>query len=332
MDKLKENAYWISLGAVVVVLLLLAWFLIVDRIFGGSPGQKTVTTLGTQLERLVEKIEAYTDREVVPTEDYEEYLRKKLELVRLDRNDGARFYNDRMQKFNEYFDGSVQTPDFGKFASLYFEKLDKIVKDYRERFDITPPEVDENERPRSSRDQVELPPKVHRFDQSAIIGEESVARAMKEYWITKSLFDALEKLEIGGLQEILFEGRDLIDEEETEYIRTIDAQVTLEMPFSKIEDLITELFRADRVLFLLDGFSVEKKPEHLAPNLELKTVQVFENRDEADRAKYEELVPEPNVSVVLRLKAFEWKGMALLERAGEDGELSREEFVDPGGV
>ncbi len=54
MDKLKENAYWISLGAIVVALLLLVWFLVVARIYGGSGN--TVKTLGARLERNLKSI------------------------------------------------------------------------------------------------------------------------------------------------------------------------------------------------------------------------------------------------------------------------------------
>ena len=99
MDKLKENAYWISLGASVVVLLLLVWSLVVARIFGSSG--ETLKTLGAQLDRDLTSIKAFTKDEYVPTELYAKHLKANRERVRLDHNDGAREYNDAGERFVE---------------------------------------------------------------------------------------------------------------------------------------------------------------------------------------------------------------------------------------
>ncbi len=143
MDKLKENAYWISLGAIVVALLLLVWFLVVARIYGGSGD--TVKTLGARLVRDLESIRALNSREYVPTAAYEEHLTKALDRVRLNRNDGAGQYNDAQDRFRQFFNGTTVPPDAGTFAAAYHEKLEALIKNYQVEFDIEAQVEDEDD-------------------------------------------------------------------------------------------------------------------------------------------------------------------------------------------
>ena len=297
MDKLKENAYWISLGAIVVALLLLVWFLVVARIYGGSGN--TVKTLGAKLERDLKSIKAFTSGDYVPTEEYERHLKANLERVRLNRNDGAGQYNDAQDRFRQFFDGKTVPPDAGTFAAAYHEKLEALIKNYQVEFEI---EVeDEEDKDERDKAQAEVP-SVDRIEGG--IFTENVPIAMKEYWITEAIFKALSELQIGGLQKVDFRrgGGRKDDEEENEHFSMLDVALTIEMPFSKIEDLISQLFRDDRVRFVFDGFEIAKTVEHLKPNIALTKIEEFEDRDEADRAKYADVVDEPNVSVALTLK------------------------------
>ena len=325
MDKLKENAYWISLGAIVVVLLLLVWFLVVARIYGGSGD--TVRTLGAKLERDLSSIEKFTRLDYVPTSAYEEHLQKALERVRLDHNDGAREYNDARERFSQFFDGTPEVPDAGLFASTYHEKIEELIKNYREEFGIEARVDDEEDKV-----QAEVPG-VDRLDQAEIVAD-NVPIAMKEYWIAEAIFDALTKLKIGGLQTVRFPGRlgRKDAEEENEHFALIDVALMIEMPFSKIEDLISELFGDDRVLFVFDGLEITKSVQHLKPFMALKKVVEFENRDDADGAAYADVVDEPNVSVVLTLKVLHWKGLDEIERSdlGDDEEAYVEDGFDGG--
>ncbi len=331
MDKLKENAYWISLGAVALVLLLLVWFLVVARIFGGSGA--TVSSLGDELEKSLASIEGYTRREHVPTAEYAEHLKAALERVRLDHNEGARWYNEARERFNQYFPGMSDPPDPGIFASTYHEKMKELIENYRKEFGI---EIQAEDPSDKDKEPVEVP-RVDRLDQSAIFAE-NVPSAMKEYWITEAIFEALTKLGLGGLKKVDFPGRvtGKDEEPESEYYATMEVSMSVEMPFSKIEDLVTALFEDDRVLFLFEGLESTKTVEHLKPYMTLKTTTDFDNRDEADRARYADVVPEPNVSVVLSFKVLDWKGLPEIERdqldkngeeeeSGEEAEESGEE-------
>ncbi len=318
MDKLKENAYWISLGAIVVALLLLVWFLVVARMYGGSG--VTVATLGVKLKRDLASIQDLNGREQVPTSEYEEHLQKALDRVRLDRNDGVRQYNDAQDKFRQFFDGTTRVQDPGSFAAAYHEKIEELIENYRDEFEIEEVE-DEDERDKA---QAEVPG-VDRLEQGGIFAE-NVPVAMKEYWITEAIFKALTELQIGGLQKVDFRRGGKADEEENEHFSMIDVTMKIEMPFSKIEDLISQLFRDDRVRFVFDGFEIVKSVAHLKPNIALKKIEVFEDRDEADRAKYADVVDEPNVSVALTLKVLDWKGMAAITSSDLEGD--EDEFVE----
>ena len=314
MDKLKETAYWISLGAAVIVLLGLVWYLVLARIFLSSGA--TVATQKEKLEQSLKAIQGYNESEFVPTEKYESHLKDTLDLFRLDHNDGARYYNTRQERFGQFFGGETEAPSSGLFASTLEESIEAIVENYRQKFNITEGDEEGDENGRDKDDAVRIPTVSH-ID-SAEISDLNVPIAMKEYWITDGIFKALEKLEIGGLKSIGFPGRNLTGrdaaDDEGPY-RLIDVEATIHMPLSQLEDLITELFRDERALFLLDGFEAQKTFQQLNPYLALTQTAEFDNRDLADQARYADIVKEPDVKILLKLKALDWNGVAEIPRA-----------------
>ena len=304
MDKLKENIFGIVLGAVGLLLLVLAYFLVFSPLQELSAKEEELKKTSDSYKRLIDPKRTPH----VPTKEWLEYLDKQKEVDGSALKKGVEFYEEQAKAFHEYFDGE-QPPASDIFVQRYNDSIKALIDAYREKFHI---KVDPGQ-------EDQAPPKVGKVEATAITDDKMMQVAMKEYWIIKDIFDAFTKLQSGGLRAIEFPGRGVEPKEAPKYYRLINCTVLADVPFSTIENLLTELFQSKRVPFELEELSYQKTPESLAQFQIPKRTQVFRNENEAKApdADYATLVPEPNVSLTLKLSAFDWQGSGILEEKTE---------------
>ena len=298
MDKLKENIFEISLGVVGVFLLVLAYFLVYSPL--SELGAKE-----SQMKKTISDYAKFTDPKkypFLPTKEYKDYLEKQKEVDETALKSGVAFYDEQAKEFHEYFDGSSDPPVADLFVQKYNDAIKALVDGYREKFHIKDdPQADQT------------PPVVKKVEP---ITEENrmIPVAMKEYWMLKEIFDALTKHQIGGLRSIDFPGRAVEPKDAPKYYRSMNSTVQIDMPFSKIENVLTEIFQSKRVPFQWEELTYQKTPESLGQHQSLERSLPFKNETDAKAAEYSALVPEPPVLVTLKLSAFDWQGGILEEK------------------
>jgi hypothetical protein len=312
MDKLKQNAFWIGLGGVGLVLLVLIFFLVWQPLSGIETTNQEITELKKQIEK-----EA-TRKPYVATKKYGAWLKAREAKDKDARDAIVGFYDTQGTGFDEYFDGGTTPPETALFAARYKDEVEKLVNAYREKHKIAPnPDKPE-----------ENVPKVDVFTADQI-DESKVPVAMKEFWIIQAVFEAVNKLELGGLKEISFAGRATADREAPlPYNKWVGVKVTLELPFSKLENLLTELYSSQRVPFQLEDLECRKIPESLSQFAAFKRTKKVKDIEGFSKVKYEEEVPEPPVHCDLGLSAFDWTGLppdapvdeGATDEGGADGE------------
>ena len=303
MDRLKENAFWIGVVGVVLALGGLSWFLAIQPIYGG--GTQTFGSRERELGQLLNKAKGYVREEYAPTEPYYERLRQNLITQRNDYNEAATFYGNRRDKFREYFDDTKRRPNVGSFETRYRESLEDLIENYRTKFDIK----------ESEEERGELPPTVE--DVSLIATSAQIDDAMKKFWITQAVIDTLMAMEVGGLKQLGFGER---PDTEGEPYDVINTEVTVDMPFSKLEEFVTRLFDNERVLFTLTSINASKKSEQLEPFMR----SVSTNEDLAEPGISVEMnfhVTDLKDETLERLEALE----ELLAGGGDEEEEEEEE-------
>lgn len=299
MDKLKENIFGISLGVVGVFLLVLSYFLVYSPL--SELGAKEA-----QVQKAIADYKKFSDPakyKYVPTKDYKERLDQQKESDEADLKSGVAFYDEQSKLFHEYFDGSTEPPVTDIFVQKYNDSIKGLVDGYRLKFHI---KVDPGQ-------EDQAPPVVKKVE--AITEENKmIPVAMKEYWIVKEVFDVLTKAQVGGLRSIDFPGRAVESKDAPKYYRALNAVVQVEMPFSRIENVLTELFQSKRVPFQLEELTYQKTLESLGQFQSPEKSLSFKNENDAKAAEYSALVPEPAVLVTLKLSAFDWQGGILDEK------------------
>jgi hypothetical protein len=311
MDKLKENIFGISLGVVGLALLVLAYALVY------SPLQD-LSAKEAELDRAVKSYKKLIDPKQsphVPTKSYNEGLDKQDEANAAALKSAVAFYEEQAKPFHEYFDGD-QPPPADIFVQNYNDSIQALVDGYREKFHI---KVDPTQPDQAF-------PTVGKID-AITEDNKMIPVAMKEYWIIKETFDALTKLQLGGLHSINFPARVLEPKDANKYYRQVNFTIIMDIRSSMIENLLTELFQSKRVPFQLEELSYQKTPEGLGQFQSLERRQLFRNENEAKAADYATLVPEPPVLLTLMLSAFDWQGSSILE---EKPEASKPDEPAPG--
>ena len=228
----------------------MGWFLVIDPIYG--EGNDSFGGRQTELDRLLTKIKGYIDRDYPPTDNVFARVEQNTKTKILDYNEAGDYYNQRYKAFNSFFDGRTRVPVAGQFTADYNSNLEKLVGDYRERFDI-----------QAAEDETGLRPDYRGV--SNVNTREDVIRAMKQYWIAKAVIDTLTELNVGGLREIDYDQR--TSEDENAAYSYIEATIDVDMPFSKVEAFLTSLYRHPKALFRLDQFNASKEQQHVAPFL-----------------------------------------------------------------
>ena len=291
MNKLKENAFTIAVVAVALVMAALAYLLVVQPFLELKKTQAQIEAKKSELEKLNSPKKKWLE-----TEDYIEHLKKKTENVEAAFKEGVSFYDEQTKAFHLFFDGVQVQPLQDVFVNRYTDEIRKLVDDYRTKFKIT---VD-------PQDPEKAPPTIVKM---ADIPEAQIPLAMKEFWVIKEVFDAVNALELGGLKTIDFPQRLLEQKDPHPYYRLVNTVVTVELPFSKLEDLLTHLLGSKTVPFILQELSFTKNDTLVGQYLSLEKTQEFKSQAEGDAASYDAANPEPVVVATLKLSAIDWKGV-----------------------
>jgi len=278
---------------VAVVLLAMLYFFVFQPI--SALGQKE-----TELDAEIKKLEKYNDKKrELPTKKLARALEERAGAIQQSLDEGLKGYDERFASFKQFFGDAAAVGDPGTFSAQHTDAMDTAVKNYREALGIT---VDPNA-------PAQLP-ELQRMATTGITDEKKLAEAMREYWIVKDVIDACTKLKLPGLQKIdLTTGR-AQDKQKSPYWKPIPAQVTIEMPFSQIENLLTELYASKRVAFVLETLGATRKPDTKGAYQGLERASQFKSVDEAKSKTYAQLAPEPNLVVDIKLYAIEWIGAA----------------------
>jgi Na+-transporting methylmalonyl-CoA/oxaloacetate decarboxylase gamma subunit len=293
MQKLKENIFAISVAGIAVVLLALAYLFVWQPL-------SDLGAMETRLDREITNLKKYDKRKFVPTEEYKERLEQVMAAARSDLEGGEGFYKERQQALSRYFDNEAQPPSFDVFTSRYESSIKEMVQKYRTKFEIAGDEAA----------QPDLPPAVERFPFDQTQAEKHIPLAMKEFWVAEAVFKACEALNLGGLKSITFPLRLDTKGEALPYHRLVKSEVVIEMPFSQIENLVTRLLATDKVIFQVEDLVMRKDPAALEKFKSLVIKQQYPSAEKAAEASYDSVVPEPGVSVTIKLHAIDWTGMA----------------------
>ena len=288
MDKLKENLFPVSVGAIVIALGALIWFLIVSPLMELNQTQKS-------LDAATRKLKGYTKMEYVPVESYEALLEQQLQALNSDLAEAAEFYDEKVKSFQLYFDDQEQAPNRASFSADLNDRINQVLAQYQSDFGVTLKD------PTSPR---EGPPTVQLVE-PALPSE--IQKVMKEYWIFDEVVKACSKLEIGGLQDISYPARNAPKTYANH--RALEVAVSVHLPYSKVEALLTELYSSPRALFQLQKLVYRNLPSMLEPYQELVKKKEFANRSESDAEPYDSVFPEPSAEALFTFHVVDWTGM-----------------------
>jgi len=315
MDKLTENKFWIAVSATALLLAGLVFWLIYLPM---AELRKSQGDLAKEIGRL-KKAEKW---EFLPTKDRWEHLQAKSAAEVDALNLGIGEYDALGKRFREYFDDAKEPPDVSDFGARYTDELNKLIGAYREEFGIQAPQPANPDVPGAAVEvQDALPPEVDRIERSQL-HPERVEVSMKEFWMTQSVIETCQKLKLGGLQKVTFEGRDAQDKDPAETHTWRPVTVDIDLPYSQAENLLTELLTGDRVHFRVQKLDIQKPTASVIAHRALVIEEEFEQYAEATARAYVEVAPEPDVKMQLVLGAFDWKGMksAEVKSADDDDE------------
>jgi|SRR5688572_1634101 len=304
MNKIKENAFAIATAGTAVVILAMLYFFVFQPI--SALGEKE-----TELDGEIKKLEKYNDKKrELPTKKLKSALEERAQSIQRSLDDGLKSYDERFAAFKLFFGDSATVVDVTAFSSQHTDAMDTAVKSYRDALGITP---DPN-----APAQI---PEIQRSPTTGVTDEKKLGELMREYWIAKDIIDACTKLKLPGLQKIdLTTGR-AQDRQKSPYWKPIPVHVAIEMPFSQIENLLTELYASKRVPFVLETLSAFRKPDTKGAYQGLERASQFKSIEEAKSKTYDQLAPEPNLVVEIKLYAIEWIGVvAPAEEAKKDAE------------
>jgi len=311
MDALKKHGFAISLGILGVGAICLLYFMVLGKVWGDLAATKS------GLDSVRRDYKKYLDKKmypVFPSQKNQEVRDQAAQEFSGALREGEKLYEERQKKFGEIdHPGGAQDPS--GFKPYYETEIKQLIADYQKKF---PPPAEPEESSARSRDEPQERPKVMRFPQFNV--PEDVQRAMKELWIAREVFKASTELEIGGLQEIQFPdrptgekraaraGRKQGKKEEAPSVYQYDwvkTRVYVEMPFEKIEPLVTKLLSSDRVPLRIDLINMGRSQEAIQENV---VVKEYESRDNLVKEAPGGLITEPPVRVIFEFSALDWTG------------------------
>ncbi len=290
MDYLKKNWYWICLGIAGAGLIALAWFFVI------SP--TVVSSAEDTLAQEVRRVDQYLKGDMIPTARLETQLETNVKNVRDDRDRGIDYYNKRLKRFNEYFDGQEEPPPVGSFAARYTQEMDRLIQAYRDENEIAVAEDADEADAKTLRPVVDVQP-------PGSITPVNMQTTMHEYWVTRSIFESVNDLKLKGLQEIRFDrSEDGGDESPAEEFAALKTDVKISMPLARVDELVADLMNDDEVMFLFYGFESQKGA---IPAEFMELVKVVEHEGPPGGLEHAELIQDAPVTITLDLRVFLWK-------------------------
>ncbi len=302
MEKLKQHGFLIAVGATGLVLISLMIFLVFQPIGHLADARsrleakiKQVNDLSKRKDPLSKEIQPYTKK-------YEAFLDKKKAAFEEAREKGVEAYVALSRSFTLFFDDQETPPPLSEFSARYKDELDKLIKDYRDKFNIKP---DPALVPGQEADKDPTPPRIDRVTEQ-LDSEEKVPLVMREFWFTQEIFKACTHLELGGLKQIEFKGRFDSRKEAQPYHALLEGTVQVELPPSRLEDFVTAIFSSERVLFRVEELTFRRTPEGIVKMAPIEHSKPFKDALEAQKVSYKDVLSEPPVLLDLRLSAFEF--------------------------
>lgn len=302
MDKIKENLFPISVGAIAVVLLAMIYFLVYSPL---SELHSTEKSLNTQ-KGVIDKL---ANLPMVPTKKYIDYLEQQKLTDEQDVQEALASYNERTSKFREFFGGRPEAPSLSAFTGVLNDAISDKIRQYQSDF-VPDAEIVDATNPQAGRPLVEIPPP---------LVEDDMPRLMREYWIFEEILDACTELQLGGLVSISYPLR--LNPEKGDFYNWQQVLVEIHMPPSKLEDLLTKLFSSERVPFVMKDVIAKNIQTYAESFVEIVKRGKFANQNESESHPYEEVVPEPPVHVTLTLNALNWTGEVTETEEDEDPEF-----------
>jgi len=293
MDKITQNLFGIAAGGAGVVLLALGYFLIVKPLGELRGLEDQIDKKKAELANLNNP--AKTPK--VPTKEYKNRLLDDKAALEGALTKAIGVYDSKAEQFSKYFEDSSEQPSVNNFSARYNDAITKLIADYRAKFKIVVSQEEPEKAP---------PEVVKRTD----ILPDQIPEVMKEYWAAEEVFSACNALEIGGLKKIDWQRQvETASKEAHPNYREVTTTVTVEMPFSKIENFLTRLYESNRVPFILEELTFRKPPELVAPYVDMEHPVNYDDLEKvsAPDQKYDVLIPEPSVAVTLKLHALDWK-------------------------
>ncbi|HZN57290.1 MAG TPA: hypothetical protein VFD71_04375 [Planctomycetota bacterium] len=295
MDKLKQNSYWIAVGATCLVLLAAAYFLVVAPLGELSAKQE-------ELNARIDKVDAALKRKDTVSKKLKAWLVEKNEADNQALEKGKEFYDAQGKPFDLYFNDAEAKPAVNEFSATYTDELKKLVEGYQQKFSIQP----------NAEDPTKTLPVIEPYTAEAL-NDENIPMAMKEFWVTEEIIKACEKLELGGLQSLKFPGRTDTKVDPLPYNRRVRTEVLMSLPAAKIEDLLSELFASQRVLFEVEKLEYSRTQDTLARYATLIQSDSYKDPTEAAKSRYEDKFPDPPVALKLDLWAFDYTGVPVIK-------------------
>jgi len=242
MDKLKKNAFAISISGIVLAALVLLYFLVIGKIQAelGADGVKG------QLDKVEKDYRKYSKSAKVEFgENWFVASQKAHQALKEAADAGKEFYEGYKEKFNEHHPEDVSGDDPSSFRAFYDSNVEKLQEDYRKIFLRPAAVAKEGEPAPAAAPGTEAPepaaggaqgqpapaaaqpaaaptPAVEPAPKSGEEGAtrypdvqlyknintvEDIQRARKEFWILSELFRVATEQKVGGLQQILFPER-----------------------------------------------------------------------------------------------------------------------------
>jgi hypothetical protein len=243
MDKLKKNAFAISISGIVLAALVLLYFLVIGKIQAelGADGVKG------QLDKVQKDLNKLSkSAKVEYGENWFKTSQQAHQALKEAADAGKEFYEANREKFNEHHPEDMSPDDPSSFRAFYDSNVEKLQEDYRKLFlrpavvakegEPAPAAAPGTEAPEPAAGDAQGQPApaaaqpaaatpVPAVEPASKSGEEGatrypevqlyknigtvddIQRARKEFWILSELFRVATEQKIGGLQQISFPER-----------------------------------------------------------------------------------------------------------------------------
>ena len=304
MDKLKENAFALSLGGVAVVLLALAYFLIYKPL--GELGTKS-----DEVSRRLNGVGKYLRADEVPSPELVAVRNGIANNEKRNLAEALEFYDQKAQKFGLYFEDVPTAPETLEFSAQRQEQIKLLLG-----FELASRSADDRPLLDAS---FEIEPT-----------PDNIPRLQKQFWMMQAIVNAAKTID-REVESIDFKrpkrpkrprGKAARSDDDKKgeppfVVDFVPVTVTMEMRFAQIREFLGLLYSDDRVPFVdVDEISYLKSSESLIRQLAVRTEH--DPKASNQKASFDETIQEPTVQVVMKLRALDWGGARSDE--SEEGE------------